>query len=200
MDLPRSLSPGTIPSGMVRWGPGMIKILGILATAAMLAAEAGAATIDGPGDVVVGQSSKLFFNSGPVDLIENGNLFYMTLRLPDGSSVMSGGSEYPSDNLFGFDWVFKTTGETTLKVIAELRSYSGVVFEQATNYPNGTMMPINLDTAPSQSLRFEASRIFNVVEARDISVVPIGGTLPLMFSALALIGWVAGRRKRQTAA
>jgi hypothetical protein len=178
----------------------MNKILGIALTAAVLAGQATAATIDGPGEVIVGQSYELFFNSGPVDLINKANLFYMTLKLPDGRSVLSGGSEYPANNLFSFNWVFKSTGETTLDVIAELRSYSGVIFEQATNYPIGTLIPINLNTSPSRTTSLEASRIFRVREAQEISVVPIGGTLPLMLSALGVMGWVARRRRAQAKA
>lgn len=178
----------------------MNKIWGMFVVVMMMATQAGAATISGLGQSVQVEQGKvytLFFDTGPVELVPNANLYIMRLTLPTGAlNPTGGGLPYPIDNRFKFDWVFDSLGSTTLNVSAVLASYANVPLDEISS---GTWLSFpNLFLLPSKSQSFSASRTFEVVAAGQIPVVPIGGTLPLMLSALGLMGWFAGRRRARS--
>jgi hypothetical protein len=180
----------------------MNKMLGLLAAVMLMASQAGAATISGLGQTVTveqGKSYTFYFDTGPVALVENSNLFIMRLTLPNGVVAERGGSSYPVDNRFAFDWVFGSLGSTTLNMSAILISYANVPIEELASYTGALVNFPGLFGRTSKAESFTASRVFEVVQAGQVSVVPIGGTLPLMATALGLFGWAARRRAKQSA-
>lgn len=167
----------------------MRKILGAFALTAVMASQASAATIIGPTTVVAGQSYSFIFDTGPVDLIDNYDVFMLRLGVNDTGYFEFFGPVYPPNNQFTFNWIFPTTGPAVLSAQGFLDSY--------VNAEIGVGEDGFLFVTKPEGTRAEV--IFAQAKDFQVSVVPIGGTLPLMLSALGLIGWAARRRAKQGA-
>lgn len=180
----------------------MRKYLMALAATALLASQAAAATISGPTTVEAGVTYTYTYQPDtPVSLLEGYTLYTMYIEV-NGNPSAGGtgfnyyGSVYPVDNSFTFDWVFDTTGPAVLSISSVLVSYINATIQLGDGF---------FDVIKGESARFE---VFNTGRNEDgggpplelkVSVVPIGGTLPLLLSALGALGWVARRRKAQAA-
>lgn len=167
----------------------MRNILGAFALAAVMASQAGAATISGPTTVVAGQTYSYIYDTGPVDLIENYEVYVLTLLVNGSGYFEFFGSEFPTNNQFTFDWIFPNTGPAVLSAESFLQSYVGAT---VTPGENGFVSIFKPDGWQAEVIFTEASNF-------KVSVVPIGGTLPLMLSALGLMGWAARRRTKHGA-
>lgn len=166
----------------------MQKALGAMVAAVLFASQAGAATVTGPTTVTAGQTYTYIYDPGPVDLIEGYQFYVLRVRVNDDGYFERAGTTYPEDSKFMFNWVFDTTGPAFLNVSSYLESYVGAVLTGTFDRPI-VFKPVGwmADVAESQADKLQ------------ISVVPIGGTLPLMLSALGLMGWAARRRSKQNA-
>lgn len=165
----------------------MRNILGAFAFSAVMASQAGAATISGPTTVVAGETYSFIYDTGPVNLIENYDVFVLKLLVNDTGYFEFFGPEYPTNNQFSFNWVFPNTGPAVLSAQSFLESY---VVATATLGEDGFVSVFKPDGTRGE---------FSDMRAADfqVSVVPIGGTLPLMLSALGLVGWAARRRTKR---
>lgn len=203
----------------------MIKIMRAVAAVMLLATGAQAATVDGAWDSVtfektnspVGGKSYYFtvtpgslaavpsqYLSGP------GAYSEMTLTL-SGQGITSAPltsigfgnvSSYP----FTFQWAWKDTGPQTLTFQGTLKLYSNASPDYGNmpgtgdsppplvglQFPNGVPVFHQIDIGPITWLSAKAA-------VPDTNAVPIGGTLPLMLSALGL-GALVLRRQAQRAA
>ena len=155
----------------------------------LIGSQVQAAIITGPSSVVAGQTYTYTYDTGPVDLLDGYDFFILNLNVSDGVNteyVGRFGFPFPTNNLFTFDWVFDITGPAFLTVTGTLESYAGAV----VTFPDGF---INIFKGPNA--RFE---VINLGPDK-LSVVPIGGTLPLLLTALGIAGWVARRRATTSA-
>jgi|GEM_PF-6601347 len=172
----------------------MRKYLMALAATALLASQAAAATISGPTTVNAGQTYTYIY-SPDMPYLTPGYLSYeVNMAVNDtgnpADDVWStyAGTTYPASNQFSFDWVFDATGPATLTVYSVIVTFFGNEFVFTDELPfwvkeDGTI--------------FRGENIDAV--SMKISVVPIGGTLPLLLSALGALGWMARRRKAEAA-
>ena len=177
----------------------MRKYLMALAATALLASQAAAATISGPTTVEAGATYTYTYQPDtPVSLLEGYTLYTMYIEVNGNPATSFNyyGSVYPADNSFTFDWVFDTTGPAVLSISSVLVSYVNASILLGDGF---------FDVIKGELTRFE---VFNTGRDEDgggpplelkVSVVPIGGTLPLLLAALAAFGWVARRRKAEAA-
>lgn len=175
----------------------MRKYLMALAATALLASQAGAATITGPTTVVAGQSYTYTYTpNAPADLLPNYTYFTMHLKVnggdevPGGKGFNSDGSDYLDGMTFSFDWIFTTPGPAVLSVQSVLVTYLSTLV-----YVDGEVINKPDFRVFNSGFAFDGEE----PETLRISVVPIGGTLPLLLSALGAFGWAARRRKAQAA-
>lgn len=170
----------------------MRKLLGMLAAALLIGSQAQAAIITGPASVLAGQSYSYTYDTGPVDLLPGYNFFILNLNVSDGITTEYFGRfgfPFPENNLFSFNWIFDVTGPALLTATATLETYAGadIVYDPVSGFPS----IFKDDDTRVGLIGFGPDRL-------AVSVVPIGGTLPLLLTALGIAGWVA--RRRATAA
>lgn len=181
----------------------MRKYLMALAATALLASQAGAATITGPTTVQAGVAYTYTYQPNtPVVLIDGYTLYDMFLDIDDNNDGITEGrffygTTYPENNSFSFQWIFNTAGLATLSIRSILTSHIGASVVQEDGYfriIKSTQYdmfasgwgPEEWQGGPPVTLQ--------------VSVVPIAGTMPLLLSALAGLGWVMRRRKVTAAA
>ena len=178
----------------------MRKYLMALAATALLASQAGAATISGPTTVTAGVVNTYTYTPNmPVELLEGSTFYTMFLEInggweyaPTGASLNYSGSEFPPTGQFSFDWVFNETGPAVLSISSVLVSYLTNPSLVGENQPKPLHVIFNSGRGPAS---WEGGPPVEL----QISVVPIGGTLPLLLSALGALGWVARRRSKAAA-
>ena len=175
----------------------MRNILGAFALAAVMASQAGAATISGETNPIVGQTYTYIYSPDAPSLTPGYTSYTMTIIVDDLSDAAGDvrfsfdGPSYPESNSFSFDWVFNVTGPTVLSVRSVIATFFGTAFE----FPEG----VQFFRKPENGILFRVQNIDEITLATNVSVVPIGGTLPLMLSALGLMGWAARRRAKSGA-
>ena len=180
-------------------GDFMRKILGALAISATLASPAMAATISGEINPIAGQTYTYLYSPDAPPLIPGFVSFTMDIEVqevgdPGGVewfSFAGPAATYPASNEFAFDWIFDVTGPAVLSVRSVLTTFFGTEF----SFPEGTEFFEKEDGTLFSGRNYDPIPLTVSVT----SVVPIGGTLPLMLSALGLMGWAALRRARQGA-
>lgn len=174
----------------------MGKLFGWIAAALLMGAQAQAAVITGPSPVVAGQSYTYTYDTGPVDLLPGYDFYILNLIVSDGvnedyfgrfasADPLVSNSPFPFSNPFTFDWVFSVTGPALLSVTGYLESYADAT------------ITYGVDGFPSIFKTEGVTRVGLInlgTDGLQISVVPIGGTLPLLLTAIGLVGWVARRR------
>lgn len=182
----------------------MRNILGAFALAAVMASQAGAATISGPTMVQAGVSYNYTYQTDvPAQVLPGYTLFTMWLQINGGDPATGGGvvnywgTTYTDGDTFSFDWVFPTTGPANLTIRSVLATYIDATVEQFDGYFAVIEGPNKVSQTFNSGFAFEGGG--GPPASLEISVVPIGGTLPLMLSALGLIGWAARRRAKQGA-
>lgn len=174
----------------------MRKILGAFALAAVMASQAGAATISGETNPIVGQTYTYIYSPDTPSLTPGYSSYELNVAVNDLSDAAAdvwftfGGPTYPASNSFSFDWVFNVTGPAVLSVQSVLVTF----FQTGFQFPEGVEFFVKEDGTLFRGQNSEA-----VTLTANVSVVPIGGTLPLMLSALGLIGWAARRRAKSGA-
>ncbi len=176
----------------------MQKTLWAFAATVLFASQAGAATVTGPTSVIAGQTYTYTYQPDtPVVLLEGYTLYTMLLEVnggyevPGGASLNSYGTLYPASNNFTFDWAFPATGPAILSVRSVLVSYINATVNVFSDY---------FEVVKPENVFYEVHNSAAVdLRVSAIPVVPIGGTLPLMLSALGLMGWAARRRAKQNA-
>lgn len=170
----------------------MRKVLGTLAALALMGSQAGAAIITGPTSVLAGQSYTYTYDTGPVELLDGYDFFILNLLVNDGVNgdyIGRFGFPFPMDNLFTFDWTFSVTGPAVLSITSYLESYADATI---TYSPDGFPSIFKTEGVTRVGLIEDSARL-------GVSVVPIGGTLPLLLTALGVAGLVARRRAAKEA-
>lgn len=182
----------------------MRKYLMALAATALLASQAGAATISGPTTVTAGVVNTYTYQTDvPADVLPGHTLYTMWLEINGGNPATGGGVEnyygatYVDGTTFSFDWVFPTTGPASLTIRSVLATYIGATVEQFDGYFSVVEGPNKVAVTFNSGFEFEGGG--GPPATLQISVVPIGGTLPLLLSALGALGWVARRRSKAAA-
>lgn len=175
----------------------MRNILGAFALAAVMASQAGAATISGETNPIVGQTYTYIYSPDTPSLTPGYTNYALTIFVDDPNDASGDvgfsfeGPTYPESNTFSFDWVFNATGPAVLNVESAIVTF----FENGFQFPEG----VQFSTKPDGITLFRFQNIEGITLMANVSVVPIGGTLPLLLSALGLIGWAARRRTKQGA-
>ena len=175
----------------------MRNILGAFALAAVMASQAGAATISGETNPIVGQTYTYIYSPDTPSLVPGYSSYELNVAVNNLSDAAGdvwfafGGPTYPASNQFSFDWVFDVAGPAVLSV----RSVLVTFFETGFVFPEGVQFFVK----PEDGTIFRGQNSEAVTLTANVSVVPIGGTLPLMLSALGLIGWAARRRAKSGA-
>lgn len=170
----------------------MRKVFGTLAALALMGSQAEAAIITGPTSVVAGQSYTYTYDTGPVDLLDGYDFFILNLLVSDGVNddyFGRFGFPFPTNNLFTFNWTFSVTGPAFLSVRSTLESYAGA---EITPNPGGVPSIFKDDDTRVELIEFGPDGL-------QVSVVPIGGTLPMLLTALGVAGLVARRRAAKEA-
>ena len=176
----------------------MRNVFGALVAVFLFATQSGAATLEpsyvatltGPTSVIVGQSNTYTVNIGVVPVQPNYTLYALRLNV-NGEFFSSFGTTLPENISITFNRIFETTGTSVLNVFALVQTYVNATFDPTEEFP---------DIKKPEGTLFENIRVDpNALEVTVTAVVPIGGTLPLMLSALGLIGWAARRRGKQGA-
>lgn len=187
----------------------MRKYLMALAATTLLASQAGAATIEGPTTVTAGEvNTYTYVPDLPVELVEGYTFYTMFLEIndgwenaPTGASLNFFGFEFPEDGAFSFDWVFTESGPFVMSISSVLVSYVNPTLiedEDGNLSVDETNKPLFSIFNTGRGARLEEGGFDDRVSLQ-ISVVPIGSTLPLLLSALGALGWVARRRSKAAA-
>lgn len=198
----------------------MIKILRAVAAAMLLATGAHGATVDGPfdantllrtTDLVNGRNYTFILRTGPLPALPDGyptgdNAYsevFMTITGQGITRTKSSLGIGKAENVpYRFNWLSVADGPTSFTFQWELRRYKNAIPSYLTtgdqtvvgglNFTGGT--PI-FATPPSEGqvvLRTAALQ-------EQPTAVPIGGTLPLMLSALGIGALVMRHRAKQAA-
>jgi hypothetical protein len=187
----------TLGKDAFSWGDFMRNILGALALTAAMASQASAATISGETNAIAGQTYTYLYSPDAPSLIPGYLSYTMDIAVNDTGNPADNiwfsfaGPVYPASNQFSFDWVFNVTGPVVLNVQSVLATFFGTEFQ----FPEGTEF---FEKEDGTLFRGQNSDTIPL-KVSVTSVVPIGGTLPLMLTALGLMGWAARRRARQGA-
>ena len=181
----------------------MFRYIMAFAATALLASQVQAATISGPTTVEAGIPYVYTYQpSEPNEILDVYDFYVLRLNVTDSTSPDVGyfaftggeGGLYDPTATYSFFWTFNTTGPVVLSVISWFDTFSGPGVALAYD-----------EFGPFGRLLFEdgsgkaAASAFSERVALQISVVPIGGTLPLLVSALGLMGWAARRRAQKAA-
>ena len=170
----------------------MFRYIMAFAATALLASQVQAATISGPTTVQAGQTyTYTYVPDEPTEILEGYEFFVFRLRVtgPNGTSGFDfSGSDHTTVPSYQFNWIFDTTGSAILSAISYLETYKNADLIQGEFGPE-VIKPEG----------WESRSAFSERVALQISVVPIGGTLPLLVSALGLMGWAARRRAQKAA-
>lgn len=175
----------------------MRKILGALALTAAMASQASAATISGETNAIAGQTYTYIYSPDTPSLIPGYLSYTMDIAVNSSSNPSTdvwfsfAGPVYPASNEFSFDWVFDVTGPVVLNV----RSVLATFFASDFQFPEDTQFFVKEDGTLFRGQNSDPIPL----KVSVTSVVPIGGTLPLMLSALALMGWAARWRGKDGA-
>lgn len=182
----------------------MQKALCAMAAAVLFASQAGAATITGPTTVQAGVSYTYQYQTdAPADLLPGYTLYTMYLEINGGIAASGGGIEnywgttYTDGDIFSFNWVFPVTGPASLTIRSVLATYIDATILEIDDYFEVVEGPNKIAETFNSGFAFDGDD--RLPATLQISVVPIGGTLPLMLSALGIFGWAARRRAKQNA-
>lgn len=187
----------------------MKNILRAVAVSLMFASGAQAATVE----PVAGDSDSFIFRTGNTAYTKPGDVDYNP-ALPDPFTVFSldltisdsgrtevrsfiGGGD-PMLNPILFDWVFSAGAARILTVSGFLRGYTNSFID---NNPYDVETMFISQFAGGYRVRDESIQSFTTnFSSASVAPMPIGGTLPLMLSALGLGALVMRRRAKRAAA
>ena len=176
----------------------MFRYIMAFAATALLASQVQAATISGPSTVQAGVPYVYTYQpSTPDEILDVYDFYILNINVYDStrpgfqSFAFTGGDgvQYDPAATYSFSWTFNTTGSAVLSVISWFNTFSGAILTE------DEFGPVAIPIANEKQARIA----FSDEVALNISVVPIGGTLPLLVSALGLMGWAARRRAQKAA-
>ena len=176
----------------------MFRYIMAFAATALLASQVEAATISGPTTVQAGVPYVYSYQpSTPDEILDVYDFYILNINVYDStrpgfeSYAFSGGNgvQYDPTATYSFSWTFNTAGSAVLSVISWFNTFSGAILSA------DEFGPIAIPGEGGKDARIA----FSKEVALQISVVPIGGTLPLLVSALGLMGWAARRRAQKAA-
>ena len=188
----------------------MKNILRAVAVSLMFASGAQAATVE----PVAGDSDSFIFRTGNTAYTKPGDVDYNP-ALPDPFTVFSldltisdsgrtevrsfiGGGD-PMVQPFLFDWVFSAGAARILTVSGLLRGYTNSYLRSLDYNPEVSF--ISQLPGKTPLMRDERIQSFTTdFSSASVAPMPIGGTLPLMLSALGLGALVMRRRAKRAAA
>ncbi|PLL14760.1 hypothetical protein C0V75_04940 [Tabrizicola sp. TH137] len=201
----------------------MIKILRAVAAAMLLATGAHGATVDGPtltgpvGGIQSGAYNSFFFQTGPLDSLPSG----YNQALSASEALMYVNDTYVSASYafgvdastisFKFNWLAPTEPLNPLSFSFVLKRYKNA-FPQAPfngqdegvitglGFPQGAI-PVFVSSTFGPFTQNQSTGAFRLAGAAEpeVTPVPIGGTLPLMLSALGIGALVMRHRAKQAA-
>lgn len=189
----------------------MKKMLRAVVVAMLFATGAQAATVDGPldkfgnkvtGDLVKGQSYSFDFKTGPLAPLEGYVISqaFMTIT-GQGQTVKRTaiGQGDPQLLIYGMDWSAFADGPADFTVSWYLERYKNAALKVQFT-PNNDPIIVGLtftDNKPIfETTYFDQVSFSTRLAAEPPTPVPIGGTLPLMLSALGLGALVMRRRAK----
>lgn len=175
----------------------MFRYIMAFAATALLASQVQAATINAPAMPLQAGVPYTFTYTpdSPTEILDTYDFYILRLTVTDSTrpgeeaSFGFSGTIIDPNETFDFPWIFNSTGSAILSVVSWYNTYRGAELVQ------GPFGPIAIEGEGFK----EARSSFSEAVSLRISVVPIGGTLPLLVSALGLMGWAARRRAQKVA-
>lgn len=189
----------------------------ILAVALLLATKAGAATV-GEATVEVFPAAKdgYMFKFGATDQVDPNiyNAWILSVLVDNVDTgqfwASATSTSDPSMNFPSLYSVQFATPKTSFTVMGVLRLYTNATISTSGTFVNQTaLQPPRVDVSNSNpAAEFRRSVVFGAAPQQSLTsetqraaaVVPIGGTLPLMLTALGLGGWVLRSRTKSATA